>query len=170
MEYAAGSESSQALSFCESKKSSKSFSPKPSALSTALRFDLVACAIHRRAAAPLLKTGDNFWKTTSLSGTPEGTRTPNLLIRSQTLYPIELRVHARCAGEEMSPFGALLSRFLVSPSKKSAAASAVNQKSFVIQITSVLKREAIGIRGGTKCARRARWWDRNFPSGQKFAP
>jgi hypothetical protein len=26
------------------------------------------------------------------SGTPEGTRTPNLLIRSQTLYPIELRV------------------------------------------------------------------------------
>jgi hypothetical protein len=27
------------------------------------------------------------------SGTPEGSRTPNLLIRSQVLYPIELRVH-----------------------------------------------------------------------------
>ena len=26
------------------------------------------------------------------SGTPVGIRTPNLLIRSQTLYPIELRV------------------------------------------------------------------------------
>ena len=25
------------------------------------------------------------------AGTPEGTRTPNLLVRSQTLYPIELR-------------------------------------------------------------------------------
>lgn len=32
------------------------------------------------------------------SGTPEGTRTPNLLIRSQTLYPIELRVHCLAAG------------------------------------------------------------------------
>ena len=30
-----------------------------------------------------------------MSGTPGGTRIPNLLIRSQTLYPIELRV--RCA-------------------------------------------------------------------------
>ena len=29
------------------------------------------------------------------SGTPEETRTPNLLIRSQTLYPIELRVLCR---------------------------------------------------------------------------
>ncbi len=28
------------------------------------------------------------------TGTPEGTRTPNLLIRSQTLYPIELRAHS----------------------------------------------------------------------------
>ena len=32
------------------------------------------------------------FKTTVKSGTPEGTRIPNLLIRSQTLYPIELRV------------------------------------------------------------------------------
>ena len=139
-------------------------------LSAALRFDLVACAIHRRAAAPLLKTQGNFWKTTSLSGTPEGTRTPNLLIRSQTLYPIELRVHARCAGEEMSPFGALMSRFLVSRSKKSAADSATDQKSFVVEITSVRESEAIDIRGGAKCARCAGLWDRNFPSGQKFAP
>ena len=28
-----------------------------------------------------------------ISGTPGGSRTPNLLIRSQALYPIELRVH-----------------------------------------------------------------------------
>ena len=27
------------------------------------------------------------------NGTPEGSRTPNLLVRSQTLYPIELRAH-----------------------------------------------------------------------------
>ena len=28
-----------------------------------------------------------------INGTPERSRTPNLLIRSQALYPIELRVH-----------------------------------------------------------------------------
>ena len=39
---------------------------------------------------PLPELASNSLKT---SGTPEGTRTPNLLIRSQTLYPIELRVH-----------------------------------------------------------------------------
>ena len=27
------------------------------------------------------------------NGTPEEVRTPNLLIRSQVLYPVELRVH-----------------------------------------------------------------------------
>ena len=32
------------------------------------------------------------------NGTPEGTWTPNLLIRSQALYPIELQVHLRSAG------------------------------------------------------------------------
>ena len=105
-----------------------------------------------------------------MSGTPEGTRTPNLLIRSQTLYPIELRVHARCAGEEMSPFGALMSRFLLSFLEKSAAASASDQKSFFVEMTPVRKREAIGIRGRAKCARGAGWRDGNFPSGQKFAP
>ena len=30
------------------------------------------------------------------NGTPEGIRTPNLLIRSQVLYPVELRVHTCC--------------------------------------------------------------------------
>ena len=30
---------------------------------------------------------------TGLKSTPAGIRTPNLLIRSQMLYPIELRVH-----------------------------------------------------------------------------
>jgi hypothetical protein len=43
-----------------------------------------------------------------MSGVPGGARTPNLLVRSQVLYPIELRVHYlltkggiidRCAGE-----------------------------------------------------------------------
>ena len=29
------------------------------------------------------------------NGTPERSRTPNLLIRSQALYPIELRVHCK---------------------------------------------------------------------------
>ena len=33
----------------------------------------------------------------SKTGTPEETRTPNLLIRSQTLYPIELRVLCRAS-------------------------------------------------------------------------
>ena len=32
----------------------------------------------------------NFWLTGGKDGAPEGTRTPNLLIRSQVLYPIEL--------------------------------------------------------------------------------
>ena len=108
--------------------------------------------IYGQATAPLWKTWGNFWKTTSMSGTPEGTRTPNLLIRSQTLYPIELRVHARCAGEEMSPFGGLMSRFLLSSTKKSTAGSAMDQKSFVVEITSVRKREAIGIRCRAKYA------------------
>ena len=37
---------------------------------------------------PLFKR-DSRYKT----GTPGGSRTPNLLVRSQALYPIELRVH-----------------------------------------------------------------------------
>lgn len=40
-----------------------------------------------------------FWKGSGVgvnrNGTPGGSRTPNLLIRSQMLYPIELRVHPR---------------------------------------------------------------------------
>ena len=34
-------------------------------------------------------------------GAPVGSRTPNLLIRSQMLYPIELRVHERGREEAM---------------------------------------------------------------------
>ena len=30
-------------------------------------------------------------------GTPKGTRTPDLLIRSQSLYPTELSAHVRCS-------------------------------------------------------------------------
>ncbi len=37
-----------------------------------------------------------------LDGAPGETRTPNLLIRSQTLYPIELRVHWPWARNERS--------------------------------------------------------------------
>jgi hypothetical protein len=47
------------------------------------------------------------------SGTPEGTRTPNLLIRSQTLYPIELRVRCGKRGAEESPDWRRVSRFSV---------------------------------------------------------
>ena len=35
------------------------------------------------------------FESQSHHGTPGGTRTPNLLIRNQTLYPIELRAHWR---------------------------------------------------------------------------
>ena len=52
---------------------------------------------------PLLETGATIEKTTVKSGTPEGTRTPNLLIRSQTLYPIELRVHCALRGGGNEP-------------------------------------------------------------------
>ena len=37
------------------------------------------------------------------SGTPEGTRTPNLLIRSQTIYPIDLRVPCVLARGDRKP-------------------------------------------------------------------
>jgi hypothetical protein len=38
-----------------------------------------------------------------MSGTPVGTRTPNLLIRNQTLYPIELRVLSRAVSTNSEP-------------------------------------------------------------------
>ena len=37
----------------------------------------------------------------SVQNAPEGTRTPNLLIRSQMLYPIELRALLRIANYEL---------------------------------------------------------------------
>ena len=37
------------------------------------------------------------------NGTPERSRTPNLLIRSQALYPIELRVHCKISYKD-KPF------------------------------------------------------------------
>ena len=45
-----------------------------------------------------------------LNGTPGGTRTPNLLIRSQTIYPIDLRVPCAVRGAERSRFFKGLSR------------------------------------------------------------
>ncbi len=41
--------------------------------------------------------GYPFGYPSCLFGTPEGTRTPDLLIRSQSLYPTELPAHARIA-------------------------------------------------------------------------
>ena len=38
------------------------------------------------------KTGCSLWNN-PFFGTPEGTRTPDLLIRSQSLYPTELLAH-----------------------------------------------------------------------------
>ncbi len=40
------------------------------------------------------KTPDFLRETGGLKCTPGRTRIPNLLVRSQTLYPIELRAHA----------------------------------------------------------------------------
>src|SRR5699024_1064602 len=39
---------------------------------------------------------------------PERSRTPNLLIRSQALYPIELRAHLWCRGPESNRHGSHL--------------------------------------------------------------
>ena len=42
-------------------------------------------------------------------GAPERSRTPNLLIRSQTLYPIELRAHNNeCRGPDLNRHGSHL--------------------------------------------------------------
>jgi hypothetical protein len=45
------------------------------------------------------------------NGTPEGTRTPNLLIRSQTIYPIDLRVPCGKRGAKRSVQFTRLSRY-----------------------------------------------------------
>jgi hypothetical protein len=57
---------------------------------------------------------------------PEGIRTPDLLVRSQTLYPAELRTHFPCmdyhslyAGKCQYPF-LLLSKMFVMPAAKEA--------------------------------------------------
>ena len=39
------------------------------------------------------KKQPNFLRNGLFSGTPEGTRTPDLLVRSQSLYPTELPAH-----------------------------------------------------------------------------
>ena len=41
---------------------------------------------------PVIKNPDTRW-VSGFFGTPEGTRTPDLLIRSQSLYPTELPAH-----------------------------------------------------------------------------
>ena len=48
-----------------------------------------------------------------MSGTPEGIRTPDLLIRSQTLYPAELRVPCDMRGHGKNLLLGRVSRFSV---------------------------------------------------------
>jgi hypothetical protein len=61
--------------------------------------------------AQLLRLTNLVSNSLKMSGTPEGTRTPNLLIRSQTLYPIELRVPCDRRGGEKSVDSPGVSRF-----------------------------------------------------------
>lgn len=52
--------------------------------------------LFEREPSYLLTSSERCWaKSSVFSGTPEGIRTPNLLVRSQALYPIELRAHTR---------------------------------------------------------------------------
>jgi hypothetical protein len=60
------------------------------------RMDAVKTAGKQKALQPFELQGLK-------SGTPEGTRTPNLLIRSQTIYPIDLRVPCDKARGEKKP-------------------------------------------------------------------
>lgn len=64
----------------------------------------------------------------SEGGTPEGIRTPGLLIRSQALYPAELRVHMqlRCGGGKNHVWRAGVKVF--AENSRSAAGSAVDGK------------------------------------------
>jgi hypothetical protein len=49
-------------------------------------------------------------------GAPERSRTPNLLIRSQTLYPIELRAHFVSGAEDRNRTGTVVTyRRILSP-------------------------------------------------------
>ena len=49
-------------------------------------------------------------------GAPERSRTPNLLIRSQTLYPIELRAHVISGAEDRNRTGTVVTyRRILSP-------------------------------------------------------
>ena len=53
------------------------------------------------------KTGSSLLRT-SCFGAPEGTRTPDLLIRSQTLYPAELRAHLVCRSFKLLEYNTCL--------------------------------------------------------------
>ena len=56
---------------------------------------LVFCVVLRNGCEEFKTQKPLVGMALERSGTPVGSRTPNLLIRSQTLYPIELRVHPR---------------------------------------------------------------------------
>ena len=51
--------------------------------------------INKWAKEKSLKPSDTNGFKDFLFGTPEGIRTPDLLVRSQTLYPTELPAHAK---------------------------------------------------------------------------
>ncbi len=55
--------------------------------------------LFRKKSAPAVSTLslNNVFIFNNLNGAPGRTRTPNLLIRSQTLYPIELRAQTSLA-------------------------------------------------------------------------
>ncbi len=65
-------------------------------------FDVGLCRDAKRQFAE--RTANGLRRSRSLR-TPGGTRTPNLLIRNQTLYPIELRVRVWPYGSGVSGTG-----------------------------------------------------------------
>ena len=59
----------------------------------ALRWDECHAAGARRRNPKRTKNHGNGWRVGRRTGAPGENRTPNLLVRSQALYPIELRAH-----------------------------------------------------------------------------
>jgi hypothetical protein len=63
------------------------------------RIKLEPISGRERSGSPLAKSRAQrgIWKFNDIgeSGAPGENRTPNLLVRSQALYPIELRAHLR---------------------------------------------------------------------------
>ena len=69
--------------------------PQPKEVSTGHFLTLAALGPAFRVPPDVCKKSDTQMGI-GFFGTPEGTRTPDLLIRSQSLYPTELPAHVRC--------------------------------------------------------------------------